>query len=470
MRFKDIQKNANFPETKMFFLIFIPLLLLYSSITTIFLLQELKSQKLLIKTKEQQNIEMMRRIANDDVKSVISDLFYLSVHPVLHQMVQNENPVTQLNLSGIFKEFSKNTKLYDQVRFLDQTGMERVRVNFDQGHPYIVDDDKLQDKAKRYYFSDSFKLEPGRVFISPFDLNIEHGQIQQPLKPMIRFGTPVVDFNGQKRGVVLLNYFGAKLIDKLKRSLSEPIGSLMLLNSKGYWLKGLKKDDEWGFMYKDRKNRTLALRYPECWETISSQEEGQFVIDEGIYTFATIRPLNRNMQSSTGSEDAFKPSEAVLSGTDFYWKIISLVSKETLNNRRTAILYSWLPFYGMAILILAMVSWGLSLASTNRKKAVEERLEREKLQGVVEMAGAICHEINQPLMSISGYSELLLMDLTKENSQYRHLKEINEQAGRLGQKTGKLMRITQYKTKKNLKGSIIDIDKASSEKSDTPIS
>jgi len=29
--------------------------------------------------------------------------------------------------------------------------------------------------------------------------------------------------------------------------------------------------------------------------------------------------------------------------------------------------------------------------------------EKEKMQGVLEMAGAICHELNQPLMAISGY-------------------------------------------------------------------
>jgi len=37
-------------------------------------------------------------------------------------------------------------------------------------------------------------------------------------------------------------------------------------------------------------------------------------------------------------------------------------------------------------------------------------MHRERLQGVLAMPGVICHEINQPLMSISGYSKLRLLD------------------------------------------------------------
>jgi PAS domain S-box-containing protein len=50
---------------------------------------------------------------------------------------------------------------------------------------------------------------------------------------------------------------------------------------------------------------------------------------------------------------------------------------------------------------------------TERKRADEERMHREKLQAVLELAGAVCHELNQPIQAILGHSELLLMDLPK---------------------------------------------------------
>ncbi|MBU0698683.1 MAG: PAS domain S-box protein, partial [Proteobacteria bacterium] len=51
---------------------------------------------------------------------------------------------------------------------------------------------------------------------------------------------------------------------------------------------------------------------------------------------------------------------------------------------------------------------------SERKQAEKERIRHEKLQGVLEIAGAVCHEMNQPLMAISGYTELILMDLPKK--------------------------------------------------------
>jgi len=452
--------KAKFPTVKSFLLIFLPILLLFSSIATTYFFIELKSQKLILMSKEQQNVETLRRIANDDVKSVVLDLFYLSIHPVLHQMIENNNPATRKKVANIFYDFSDKSKLYDQIRFLDETGMERIRINFRQKRSHTVANDELQNKAKRYYFADTFKLDPGRVFVSPFDLNIEHGQIEDPLKPMIRFGTTVVDLKGRRRGIVLLNYLGATLIHKLIQSVSDSMGSFMLLNAKGYWLKGLKPEDEWGFMYKDRQTRTLVQRHPKSWERISAGEEGQFSNDQGIYTFATIWPLGRDMLSSTGSAEVFNNSDSILSGKDFYWKIVSLVTNETLQEQRTKILFDLLPFYGFIFLLLAFVSLGLSLAVAFRKQISKERLRSEKFQGVLEMAGSICHEINQPMQAVSGYSELLLMDLSEDNPRYSSIKKIKDQTDRMGKITKKLMKITKYETKSYLDGKILDIDKS----------
>ncbi len=98
---------------------------------------------------------------------------------------------------------------------------------------------------------------------------------------------------------------------------------------------------------------------------------------------------------------------------------------------------------------------------TEDKRTERERIQREKLQSVIEIAGAICHEMNQPMQAISGHSELLLMDISEDNSQFNDIKAIKEQVGRMGDITRKLMRIARYETKDYLKGKIVDIDKAS---------
>jgi CheY-like chemotaxis protein len=91
-----------------------------------------------------------------------------------------------------------------------------------------------------------------------------------------------------------------------------------------------------------------------------------------------------------------------------------------------------------------------------------ELMQREKLRGVLEMAGATCHEFNQPMQVISGYCELLLKQVPKESHIYDQVAKILDALDSMIKVTRKLQSITRYETREYIKGStIIDIDKAS---------
>jgi PAS domain S-box-containing protein len=99
---------------------------------------------------------------------------------------------------------------------------------------------------------------------------------------------------------------------------------------------------------------------------------------------------------------------------------------------------------------------------SDRKLAEKERLKKEKLHGVIEMAGAACHELNQPLQIVSGYYELLLNEIPADHPFIEELNLIRDQIEKMGRITLKIMKITKYRTKPYIKGSmIIDIDKSS---------
>lgn len=98
---------------------------------------------------------------------------------------------------------------------------------------------------------------------------------------------------------------------------------------------------------------------------------------------------------------------------------------------------------------------------SDQEKAESARVAKEKLRGLIEVAGAICHEMNQPLMIISSLAELMLMKLSDKDNIYRELNTIMEQIDRMGEITKKLMSLTSYKTKKYLDGKIVDLDSSS---------
>lgn len=92
----------------------------------------------------------------------------------------------------------------------------------------------------------------------------------------------------------------------------------------------------------------------------------------------------------------------------------------------------------------------------------EKLLEKEKLNAILELAGGVCHELNQPLQVVSGYSQLLLSELPENDSRQEMVKTMVNQIDRIAEITRKLMNITRYKTRKYLgKSKIIDIHGAS---------
>jgi len=94
---------------------------------------------------------------------------------------------------------------------------------------------------------------------------------------------------------------------------------------------------------------------------------------------------------------------------------------------------------------------------TDRKETEEISREKDRLQAVLELSGAVCHEMNQPLMSISGYFELILLDMPATDPSYPKIKKIQAQLERMADITKKLMKISKYQTKDYLNGKILDI-------------
>jgi PAS domain S-box-containing protein len=111
-------------------------------------------------------------------------------------------------------------------------------------------------------------------------------------------------------------------------------------------------------------------------------------------------------------------------------------------------------YMDQSVITISDITW--------RIQAERDRIQKERLQGALEMSGSVCHELNQPLQYVSGATEILLMDLADDDPLYDTMAKIKSQVDRMGSITKKLMGITSYKTREYVGGrKIIDIDKAS---------
>ncbi len=83
---------------------------------------------------------------------------------------------------------------YLQFRFINGSdGQEIVRVDRSgpEGAIRIVVDEELQNKSMRAYFVEGMSTRAGDAFVSPIELNREHGEIEVPHVPVLRVAAPV---------------------------------------------------------------------------------------------------------------------------------------------------------------------------------------------------------------------------------------------------------------------------------------
>jgi len=162
-----------------------------------------------------------------------SDLEYKTLQGVQLALEQKRR-----DLEKEFLAFSRNRRIYYQIRYLNETGQEIVRVDSSGLQSWIVEREKLQDKSDRYYFKETMRLSGKRLFISPLDLNRERGKIEVPHKPVIRYAVNLYDAHAHKAGIVIMNIDANQFLKAL--------GDVRLVTQEGYFAHHPDAQKRWG--------------------------------------------------------------------------------------------------------------------------------------------------------------------------------------------------------------------------------
>ena len=122
------------------------------------------------------------------------------------------------------------------IRFIGLDGREMMRVKRRGDSVFSIPHDQLQDKSERYYFHDALKYAPGEIYVSPMDLNIEYGKVEQPEHPVVRLATPIADRDGGVAGLLVANLHAAVLLEQLQEMAAARAGTAYLIDRAGSYL------------------------------------------------------------------------------------------------------------------------------------------------------------------------------------------------------------------------------------------
>lgn len=313
-------------------LLFIPILIVSSAFVVILLRVQLNSEIEGYFNFEKYIVEFKQRQIQEELFYVAHDLNLLLSNKQLLKIADEELKDEAIaHVVDDYKELSGFRRCYDQIRFIDTNGMELIRVNYKNGNSYKVPKDKLQNKRNRYYFTEAIALDKKEVYFSPMDLNVENGEIEQPLKPMLRVGAPVFNEKNEKTGVVFLNYYTDKIVGNIMEEINpQLISQIMLLNSAGYFLKGPNEDVEWGFMYEEKKDQVFSKYFKDAWLKIGKNIEGQFINEEGLFSHLSVYPLELDTSIHQNADIKLNPEKMRYFPENYEWKIVSFVPSSVL--------------------------------------------------------------------------------------------------------------------------------------------
>ena len=274
----DILTNSFWAVTRRQSAVVLMIAALFAILMSVLYLLDRQREWRLRQEQAKHRLDLADEMISEGLKRVRSDALFLAQLDFVQKFVAGDGDRRD-TIENEFAQFVRNKKSYDQVRLVDPSGQEQIRVDATPDGVRVIPESELQDKKDRYYVRQSLGLNPGDVFVSDFDLNQEHGAIEQPYNPVVRFVTPVGEATNGNRSLLVVNYLGAPLLREL-REISLP-GHTFLIRTDGHFLLGLGRNDAWGWLL--GHERTFQTAYPTAWDQIVEGGGDCFLSVDGAF-------------------------------------------------------------------------------------------------------------------------------------------------------------------------------------------
>jgi PAS domain S-box-containing protein len=235
-------------------------------------------------------------VLSSSLRAVSTDLLSLTDQKHLQEETAAPDEKHLEKIAENFSVFLLNAEIYLRLRWIDNTGMERVRVDYAGGRTQIMPASSLRNKAGRYYVTETARLAPGEIFISPLDLSVG-GDIADP--PTIRAGTPLVDAKGVRQGILVLNYAADDMLHEFAETMFSAKNRTAVLNHAGCPLIVPDADaSRTGFRF----SREGECRPPPVWPEMRKKKEGALLAEDGLQVWSTVCPLRNRPENELAAD------------------------------------------------------------------------------------------------------------------------------------------------------------------------
>ena len=372
----------------------------------------------IIQSEEQQLNESRMVVISENYTSIITDLLFLSEQNELHSFIENPDLYIKSLIMLEYEFMLKSKKVYRQIRYIDEFGDVIAGANYVNGETTInTSKDNLSNED---FFIETMNLNKGEVFTSPIFFTEEKTDTAGIVRPVIHFATLVYSLDEESKGVVLLDYMAEDLLNKLQITSVEISGSLFLTYADGAYILYPQNDLEYPSENSFLSSKSFADDFPYAWEQISSNKEGQFINEMGVFTFDSMNPeimIDQMDLKDLGFSGLAISPEMV---KEHEMKIISYYPIEKINNSRNDLIKEIIGYLGIGMPVILFVSFIAARLSLLQKQTEEaENLTSKVFDSTKEgmfitNVNAVFINVNQSFSLLTGYSRAELIGKTPE--------------------------------------------------------
>ncbi len=330
-------------------------------------------------------------------------------------------------LDTVFQGVIGRRRAVDQVRWIDQDGNERLRLQRLPDNSIVrVPDRDLQNKRDRSYFSASLGMDPSSLWISPIDLNEENGVVEEPILPTLRLMTPIRDPSGLSRGILIINERAHEYLELVSR-LAVNKDHAYLVDQSGDYLVAPDSSKQWGRQL--GHGGSFAVDNSAGWAAVQSADQGVVDTPAGYVAWQRVNTLEQQRR------------DVRLLAPDL--TVMSVISRAQLAAMQSSVWRVWaiVGLLTWSALALGVHRWAL-LVDRNRRIRYENKLaeaaraERELAvaraaadaaeahaqtlersnRDLDNFAFVAAHDLRSPVRSIRTYVDLLGEDASNELS------------------------------------------------------
>ncbi|WP_187395049.1 sensor histidine kinase [Pigmentiphaga aceris] len=351
----------------------------------------------------EESLEIMRRTL-DSLQHDISFLRDLSTQ-IPRMDASSDSPIARL-----FVSFANSTETFDTVRWIDQLGNERLRVDVKDGIQTLAAQDDLHDLRNEAYFKRGMDLPPGGILFSEIALNLGRDAVEGPVQPIMRVATPFCE-GEDCEGVLVINYRASRILSRLNLLAERQGLKVYLVNAAGYWLHGPTPDQSWGWQRGAPSESSMAKTHPLLWQAMQQNEGGRHQDASGDWAYRHLKldpttSVDRETPTPLVSElglTVLVQGDAGLTGqARLRWEIAligMMILVLVVALRYASHTVSSLIDEARQSRELQSANRALSEANDNLQRVQADLARAERLSSLGLMVAGVAHELNTPLGS-----------------------------------------------------------------------